>query len=127
MLTEPETLQVEALDAGAAARDRMRVGVEGELAELKEAEGAGGAGLLGFGVRDYGGEAVDWALLRGSVSDLVCWVEVVVLDVMGCVEDLRGRRRRPSRGRCRGRRGRSGGGRLLWRGRRTGIEISVSW
>lgn len=60
---EPEAIEIEALDAGAGARDRLRVGVEGELAELEEVEGAGGAGLLGCGVRDYGGEAVDWALL----------------------------------------------------------------
>ena len=58
-LTEPEALEVEGLDAGAGARDGLGVGVEGELAELEEVKGAGGAGLLGFAVRDYGGEAVD--------------------------------------------------------------------
>jgi len=61
---EPEALEVEGLDAGAGACDGLGVGVEGQLAELEEVEGAGGAGLLGFGVRDYRGEAVDWALLR---------------------------------------------------------------
>jgi hypothetical protein len=40
----------------------LRVGVERELAEVEEVEGAGGAGLLGFGVGNYGGEAFDWAL-----------------------------------------------------------------
>lgn len=50
---EPEALEVEGLDAGAGAGDGLGVGVEGKLAELEEIEGAGGAGLLGFGVGDY--------------------------------------------------------------------------
>ena len=59
---KPETLEVERLDAGAGAGDCLRVGVERELAEVEEVEGAGGTGLLGFGVGNYGGEAFDWAL-----------------------------------------------------------------
>lgn len=62
---KPEALEVEALDAGAGARDRLGVGVERELAEVEKVEGAGGAGLLGFRVWDYGGGAFDWALERG--------------------------------------------------------------
>jgi len=50
----------------------LGVGVEGQLAELEEVEGAGGAGLLGFGVGDYGGEAFDWALLR-IIREAVYW------------------------------------------------------
>jgi hypothetical protein len=57
---EPEALEVEGLDSRAG--DGLRVGVEGQLAELEQVEGACGAGLLGFGVRDYAGEAFDWAL-----------------------------------------------------------------
>ena len=69
---EPEALKVERLDAGAGARDGLGVGVEGELAELEEVEGTGSASLLGLGVRDYGGEAFDRALLR-IVREVVCW------------------------------------------------------
>jgi hypothetical protein len=67
---EPEALEVEGLDAGAGARDRLGVGVECQLSELEEVEGTCGAGLLGFGVWDYGGEAFDWTLKR-VVSEVV--------------------------------------------------------
>jgi hypothetical protein len=49
----------------------LGIGVEGELAELEEVEGSSGSGLLGLGVRDYGGEAFDWALL-GVVREGPC-------------------------------------------------------
>ena len=61
----------------------MGIGVEGELAELEEVEGAGGAGLLGFGVRDYGGEAFDWALV-GVVREGLC---SYLFGMMGAYED----------------------------------------
>jgi len=68
---EPEALEVEGLDARAGAGDGLGIGVEGELAELEEVEGSSGSGLLGLGVRDYGGEAFDWALL-GVVREGPC-------------------------------------------------------
>ena len=69
---EPEALEVEGLDAGTFAGDGLGVGIEGELAELEEVEGACGARLLGLGVRDYGGETFDWTLV-GVVREVVCW------------------------------------------------------
>ena len=51
---EPEALKVEGLDARAC--DGLRVGVEGELAELEQVEEFGGTGVLGCGVWDYAGE-----------------------------------------------------------------------
>lgn len=52
---EPEALEVERLDAGAFASDGLGVGVEGQLAQLEEVEWTCGSGLMGLGVRDYGG------------------------------------------------------------------------
>lgn len=80
---EPEALEVEGLDAGAGAGDGLGVGVEGELAELKEVEGTSGSGLLRFGVRGYGGEAFNRALL-GVVREGSCWCS---FGVMGTYED----------------------------------------
>jgi hypothetical protein len=81
---EPEALEVEGLDAGAGAGDRLGVGVECQLCELEEVEGTCGAGLLGFGVWNYGGEAFDWTLKR-VVSEVLWWVGIVL--GVGAYED----------------------------------------
>lgn len=48
---EVGALQVEGLDAWPA--DELGVGVQGDLAELEEVDGTGGAGVVGLGVGDY--------------------------------------------------------------------------
>lgn len=73
---EVEAGQVEGFDARAA--HELRVGVEGELAELEQVDGAGGAGLVGGRVWDDAGGALDgllgWGLGRrmrgGGLPDL---------------------------------------------------------
>ena len=58
--TEPETCQVEGLHAGPA--DELGVGVQCELAELEEVDGAGRAGLLLGRMREDVGRAGDGLL-----------------------------------------------------------------
>lgn len=70
---EPEAVEVERLDARAG--DGLSVGVESQLAELEEIEGAGGTCVLRLRVRDYACEAFDGALVK-DVSKVRSLLEI---------------------------------------------------